>query len=195
MFVKSNYVTSAVEPHQWPDLPYPELCLAGRSNVGKSSFINSILNRKNLAYVGKTPGKTRLLNFYEIDEKYMLVDVPGYGYASLSGKELEQFGDMMEQYFQKRKQLKGLIQLVDLRHEPTNDDIQMYEYAKYYQLPVLIVATKADKVGKSQRAKQVKLIRDTLKVQDDKILIYSSITKEGLEEVQQAVLDMFSGQR
>ena len=195
MFDVSNYVTSAVLKEQWPDFDYPEVCMAGRSNVGKSSFINALLNRKNLAYVGKTPGKTRLLNFFEVDHKFMLVDVPGYGYASLSGAQLEQFGRMMDVYFEQRQQLKGLILLVDLRHTPTTDDLQMYQYARYYELPVLIVATKCDKISKNQRVKHLKAIREKLGVGDDKIIMFSSTTKEGLDDVKEAVLQLFYSKR
>ncbi len=195
MFHKSTYITSAVREDQWPVIGHAELCMAGRSNVGKSSFINALLNRKNLAYVGKTPGKTRLLNFFEINEKYMLVDVPGYGYASLSGTQLEQFGRMMEQYFARRAELKGLILLVDIRHKPTHDDLQMYQFAKHHELPVLIVATKCDKVSKNQRPKHLKEIREKLELSKDQILVFSSATKEGLEEVQEAILNMFHAKR
>lgn len=193
MFDRSNYITSAVHPHQWPKTGQPELCMAGRSNVGKSSFINALLNRKNLAYVGKTPGKTRLLNFFEINETYSLVDVPGYGFASISNDQLIQFGKMMDAYFDQREELRGLILLVDLRHEPTNDDLQMYQYAKYFDLPVLVVATKCDKVSKNQRAKHIKVIENKLNLGTDKLLLFSSTSKEGLEEVRSAVMDMFHG--
>lgn len=185
MFIKSDYLTSAVKVEQWPNLGYPEICMSGRSNVGKSSFINAILNRKNLAHVGKTPGKTKMLNFFVIDDKYMLVDVPGYGYASLSGKQLEQFGEMMEEYFNHRENLRAMIQLVDIRHSPTKDDVEMVQYAKDHKIRLVIVATKADKVGKSQRHKQLKMISEKLGVDMNNIFVFSSLTKEGLDKIRE----------
>lgn len=193
MFVKSDYLTSAVKVEQWPNLGYPEICMSGRSNVGKSSFINTITNRKNLAHVGKTPGKTRMLNFFTIDDKYMLVDVPGYGYASLSGAHLEAFGRMMEEYFNHRENLKAMIQLVDLRHSPTRDDVEMVEYAKAHKIRLVIVATKADKVGKSQRHKQLKMIAEKLDVDMNNIFVFSSLTKEGLEKIQERLQFIYEG--
>ena len=193
MFTKSEFLTSAVKVEQWPQLGYPEICMSGRSNVGKSSFINTITNRKNLAHVGKTPGKTRLLNFYSIDDKYMLVDVPGYGYASLSGGQLEQFGDMMEEYFNHRENLRAMVQLVDLRHVPTKDDVEMVKYAKEHKIRLVIVATKADKVGQSQRHKQLKAIAEKLGVDMNNIFVFSSLTKEGLDKIQQRLQYIYEG--
>lgn len=193
MFTKSEFLTSAVKVEQWPQLGYPEICMSGRSNVGKSSFINTITNRKNLAHVGKTPGKTRLLNFYAIDDKYMLVDVPGYGYASLSGNQLEQFGDMMEEYFNHRENLRAMIQLVDLRHVPTKDDVEMVKYAKEHKIRLVIVATKADKVGQSQRHKQLKQIAQKLEVDMNNIFVFSSLTKEGLDKIQERLQYIYEG--
>lgn len=193
MFTKSEFITSAVKVEQWPQLGYPEICMSGRSNVGKSSFINTITNRKNLAHVGKTPGKTRLLNFYAIDDKYMLVDVPGYGYASLSGNQLEQFGDMMEEYFNHRENLRAMIQLVDLRHVPTKDDVEMVKYAKEHKIRLVIIATKADKVGQSQRHKQLKQIAQKLEVDMNNIFVFSSLTKEGLDKIQQRLQYIYEG--
>lgn len=193
MFTKSEFLTSAVKVEQWPQLGYPEICMSGRSNVGKSSFINTITNRKNLAHIGKTPGKTRLLNFYSIDDKYMLVDVPGYGYASLSGGQLEQFGDMMEEYFNHRENLRAMVQLVDLRHVPTKDDVEMVKYAKEHKIRLVIVATKADKVGQSQRHKQLKAIAEKLGVDMNNIFVFSSLTKEGLDKIQQRLQYIYEG--
>lgn len=193
MFHKSEFITSAVKVDQWPQLGYPEICMSGRSNVGKSSFINALLNRKNLAHVGKTPGKTRLLNFFAIDDQFMLVDVPGYGYASLSGERLEMFGDMMEEYFNHRENLKAMIQLVDLRHVPTRDDVEMVQYAKDHKIRLVIIATKADKVGKSQRHKHLKAIAEKLDVDMKNIFVFSSLTKEGLEKIQERLMYIYTG--
>ena len=193
MFTNAKYLTSAVKEEQWPQSDFPEICMSGRSNVGKSSFINAICNRKNLAYVGKTPGKTRMLNFYTLEDKYMLVDVPGYGYASLSGKQLIDFGSMMDSYFLNRENLKAMIQLVDLRHVPTKDDVEMVRYAKEHKIRLVIVATKADKVGQSQRHKQLKQIAQKLEVDMNNIFVFSSLTKEGLDKIQERLQYIYEG--
>lgn len=193
MFNKAEYLTSAVKFEQWPETDFPEICMSGRSNVGKSSFINAITNRKNLAYVGKTPGKTRMLNFYTLEDQYMLVDVPGYGYASLSGKQLIEFGNMMEKYFNERKNLKAMIQLVDIRHKPTQDDLNMVEYAKANKIRLVIIATKADKVSKNQRHKQLKQIAEKLDVDINNIFVFSSLTKEGIEKIEERLRYIYEG--
>ena len=163
--------------------------LAGRSNVGKSSFINAITGRKKLAYVGNTPGKTRLLNFFNIDDRYMFVDVPGYGFANLSKAQLIAFGEMMEDYFANRIQKKGLLMLVDARHLPSEDDLGMLEYARYYEIPVCIVATKTDKVQASKRYHMLKQIRNALNLKSDEVLIpFSAQTKEGVDEVWEQII-------
>ncbi len=183
-FQKAELVISAPNRQSWPDSDLPEIVLAGRSNVGKSSFINAITGRKKLAYVGNTPGKTRLLNFFNLDDRYMLVDVPGYGFASLSKTQLMQFADMMEDYFANRWQKKGLVMLVDARHLPTEDDFSMLEYARYYQIPCCIVATKSDKVKPSRLAHQLKQLSKALELHEDEPLIpFSARTKKGIDEV------------
>ncbi len=183
-FQKAELVISAPNRQSWPDSDLPEIVLAGRSNVGKSSFINAITGRKKLAYVGNTPGKTRLLNFFNLDNRYMLVDVPGYGFASLSKTQLMQFADMMEDYFANRWQKKGLVMLVDARHLPSEDDFSMLEYARYYQIPCCIVATKSDKVKPSRLAHQLKQLRKALELHEDEPLIpFSARTKKGIDEV------------
>lgn len=176
-YFNANFITSAINKSQWPDHLLKEVVLAGRSNVGKSSLINSLCNRKNLAYTGNTPGKTRLLNFYNVDDKIVLVDVPGYGYAARSSNELNTFGEMMETYFNERDNLKALILIVDMRHKPTKDDIEMLEYAKSKKINTFVVATKFDKVKSSERDKQSKLICDTLGISN--LIHYSSVTKKG----------------
>ena len=146
---QSEYVLSAAWKSQWPDESLPEICLAGRSNVGKSSLINTLTNRRKLAHVSATPGKTRTLNFYEINHELRFVDVPGYGYAKVSMKIKESFGKMMEEYISSRPNLKGMVLIVDYRHPPTKDDVMMYEFVKYYHIPVIVVATKEDKLKRS----------------------------------------------
>ena len=178
-----TFVTSSTSKSNWPESSLPEFCLAGRSNVGKSSFINSIVNRKNLAYVGKTPGKTQFLNFYNIDNKLSMVDVPGYGYASRSFNKLIDFGDMMEDYFTLRENLKALFLIVDLRHKPTNDDITMIEYAKCKGIKIIVVATKLDKLKNSEISKQTKLVATTLQVPINNIVTFSSVTKYNTDKI------------
>ncbi len=181
---KAELVISAPNRESWPQSTLPELVLAGRSNVGKSSFINAITNRKKLAYVGNTPGKTRLLNFFNINDRYMFVDVPGYGFANLSKSQLIAFGEMMEDYFANREQKKGLLMLVDARHMPSEDDYGMLEYARYYEIPVCIVATKTDKVPPSKRRHMMNKLKEALDLRNDEALIpFSAQTKEGVDEV------------
>lgn len=190
-FKKAELMISAATKKQWPEHEMPEIVLAGRSNVGKSSFINTICERKKLAYVGNTPGKTRLLNFFNLDDKYVFVDVPGYGYANASKSQLIKFGEMMEDYFNERDSKKGLVLLVDARHKPTEDDITMLEFARYYDVKTVVVATKMDKLKNSQRRKQLNLIKDTLELEDEILIPFSSETKEGLEEVWKVLIPMF----
>ena len=193
-FQKAELVISAPDRRSWPDTHLPEIVLAGRSNVGKSSFINAMCGRKKLAYVGSTPGKTRLLNFFNLDDRYMLVDVPGYGYANISKQQLLQFGRMMEEYFNEREQKKGEVILVDAPHMPSEDDHTMLEYIRYFQLPISIVATKIDKVSKSRRAHQLSLIRKDLQLQDgEQLYPFSSATKEGEEAIWQAMKTILEG--
>lgn len=169
---------------QYPNNHQKEFLLVGRSNVGKSSFINTLLNRKNLAHISSHPGKTQTLNFYHINDEFYLIDVPGYGYAEVSKNIQAKFGKMMEEYLEKRDELQRVFMLVDLRHKPTEDDVMMYNFLKYYQIPVTIVATKADKVGTSKREKSKKQLLETLDlVVGDNVIVFSSVTKEGKEEV------------
>lgn len=179
----AEIVISAVSQKQYPGDRLPEIALAGRSNVGKSSFINKLINRKNLARTSSKPGKTQTLNFYKINEVFYFVDVPGYGYAKVSKKEREKWGVMMEEYFKTRETLKAVLLITDVRHEPTNDDIQMYHFLKHYDLRVIIVATKLDKVPKNKRASHVKRTKKALEMdEEDHLLPFSSETGEGKEE-------------
>ena len=174
----------AVRRSQYPENDKPEFMLVGRSNVGKSSFINAIVGRKNIAYTSGKPGKTQTLNFYLVNENFYLVDVPGYGYASVNKKTQEKFGKMIEEYLEKRDELIRVFMLIDFRHKPTEDDLLMYNFLKYYSIPVTIVATKVDKVGSSKIEKNKKVILDTLDlVVGDDLVVFSSVTKKGKEEV------------
>jgi len=175
---------SAVRRSQYPDSGLPEFIMLGRSNVGKSSFMNTIVNRKNLARISSRPGKTSTINFYNIENSFFLVDVPGYGYADTSKDEIRKFGLMVEEYLEKREELKRVFLLIDFRHKPTNDDVIMYNFLKYYQIPVTIVATKADKVGAKEKEKNIKNIKDILDiVVGDNLVLFSSVSKLGREEI------------
>ena len=179
-----SLVVSAVRRSQYPDDELPEFILLGRSNVGKSSFLNTLVNRKNLARISSKPGKTSTINFYNVEDKFYLVDVPGYGYADTSKEEVRKFGLMVEEYLEKRKELKRVFLLIDFRHSPSNDDKLMYDYLKYYQIPVTVVATKYDKVGAKEKEKNLKNLKDTLDiVVGDNIVYFSSVSKTGREEV------------
>ena len=154
MLIKeANLDIIAKRRSQYPDNGRPEFLLVGRSNVGKSSFINTILNRKNLAYTSSKPGKTQTLNFYGINGDFYLIDVPGYGYAATSKENRQKFGMMIEEYLETREQLKRVFMLVDFKIKPTEDDLLMYNFLKYYNVPVTVVATKADKVTGAKKQK------------------------------------------
>lgn len=176
----AEIVISAASKKQYPKAPMPEIALAGRSNVGKSSFINKMIQRKNLARTSSKPGKTQTLNFYIINEQFHFVDVPGYGYAKVSKKEREKWGHMMEEYFAEREQLRATALIIDIRHKPTEDDRLMYDYLKHFGLPVMVIATKLDKIKKGQRKKQLQMIQDVLEMEEEDALIpFSSETGEG----------------
>ena len=186
----ADILLSAANKSHYPQDDIPEVALAGRSNVGKSSFINTMLNRKNLARTSGKPGKTQLLNFFNIDDKLRFVDVPGYGYARVSKKEREKWGKMIEEYLTTRENLRAVVSLVDLRHEPSADDVQMYEFLKYYEIPVILVATKADKIPRGKWNKHESMIKK--KLDFDKIdifIIFSSVNKTGVEEACDAIFD------
>ena len=179
---KSELEAVAVKPMQYPEPSVPEIAFAGRSNVGKSSLLNLLTRRKNLARVSGSPGKTRTINFYRINDEFRIVDLPGYGYARVSKSESEKWGVMMESYLENREGLLKVIQLVDIRHKPSAQDVQMYDYLKYFNLDGIVVATKADKVSSNQRSKNILEIRKTLGMsKSDKIIPVSALKKSGHE--------------
>ncbi|MFJ5715559.1 ribosome biogenesis GTP-binding protein YihA/YsxC [Neobacillus sp. NPDC093127] len=181
--VSSDIVISAVKPEQYPETALPEFALAGRSNVGKSSFINKMLNRKGLARISSKPGKTQTLNFFLINEVLHFVDVPGYGYAKVSKTERAAWGKMIETYFTTREQLRAAVLIVDLRHPPSADDVMMYEFLKHYDIPCIIIATKADKIPKGKWQKHLKVTKETLDLDaGDHIIVFSSETGEGKDK-------------
>lgn len=182
--------TMATRISQYPDDNKKEFLLVGRSNVGKSSFINTLINRKNYARTSSKPGKTQTLNFYLVNELFYLVDVPGYGYASVSKETQHKFGMMIEEYLINRKNLQRVFMLIDYRHKPTEDDLLMFNFLKYYNLPVTIVATKYDKVNTSLRNRQDKVINNFFELKEnDNIIFFSSITKKGKDEIYNCIKD------
>ena len=176
-------IISAVRPEQYPTEGLPEFALAGRSNVGKSSFINKMIGRKSLARTSSKPGKTQTLNFYKIEEQLFFVDVPGYGYAKVSKSSREAWGKIIQQYMTERDQLRAVIQIVDLRHPPSADDCMMYDFLVNYNIPTIVIATKADKIPQGKWEKHKKIVRETLEMRSyDPLIIFSSEKGIGIEE-------------
>jgi GTP-binding protein len=189
---KSEFVTSAVTKDQYPISALPEIAMVGRSNVGKSSLINMLLNRKNLARTSSTPGKTQLINFFDIDGKFTLVDLPGYGYARVSKEQKKTWGTIIETYLKSRKNLLEVILLVDLRHKPTAEDVEMYKWIKSYGFNGIVVATKHDKIKKSQLNKHIKIIRDTLGMDENGVIVTSStMNRKGKYDVWEIFNELF----
>lgn len=185
---QSEFIISAVVPNQYPQDNRVEIAFVGRSNVGKSSLINTLVNRRKLVKVSGTPGKTRLVNFFLINNEFYFVDLPGYGYAKVSKSEKESWGKVIERYLTGREQLKKVMLLVDCRHKPTGDDIIMYKWIKHYNYDAIIVATKIDKLKKAELRKNLKVIRETFELSDDEeILTFSSLKKLGKEELLDAI--------
>ncbi len=167
----------AVKASQYPSDDVAEIAFAGRSNVGKSSLLNLLTNRKSLARVSGSPGKTRTINFYRVNKQFRIVDLPGYGYAKVSKSMSKDWGPMMEEYFQKRQGLKKVIQLVDIRHAPSAQDVQMYDYLRHYGFDGIVVATKADKVSRNEMQKCISVIRKTLQLKPEDLVIPVSALK------------------
>lgn len=177
-------IGSFVREEQFPEDGLPEFALAGRSNVGKSSFINRMIGRKAMARISSKPGKTQQLNFYRIEEQLYFVDVPGYGYAKVSKSERAAWGKMIEKYFMGREQLRAVVLIVDIRHNPTGDDQMMYDFLKHYNIPVIVIATKADKIPKGKWDKHKKNVREVLEMEkEDPLIVFSSEKGLGLEQV------------
>lgn len=197
MIIKSSELKTVCGPtSKLPQTELPEIAFAGRSNVGKSSLINSLLNRKNLARTSSSPGKTVTINFYEINEEFYLVDLPGYGYAKASLEARAKWGKMIEKYLRTREQLRAVVLLVDIRHAPTKDDVMMFEWIRSSGLEMVIALTKLDKIKRSQKDKQIKLIKEALGIgggkdaeKGIKIVPFSSETKAGREQL----LDIIEG--
>lgn len=191
---QARFIISAVSKNQYPRGNLREIAFVGRSNVGKSSLINVLVNRRKLAKISSIPGKTRLINFFLINEKFYFVDLPGYGYAKVSKSERDSWGEFIESYLANRKQLKCIVMLVDLRHKPTKDDITMYKWINYYNYKAIIVATKMDKISKNQLNKNIKIIKSTLNIKGEhKFLTFSSLTKQNRDELLNQIQDTVEG--
>ena len=187
---------SATKRHQYPAEGLPEIALVGRSNVGKSSCVNALLNRRNFARTSQTPGKTRTINFYLINNEFYFVDLPGYGYAKVAKSEKDKWGNIMETYLGDREELCAIFLLVDIRHEPTNDDVMMYEWIKHFGYECVVIATKADKISRGQYQKHMSIIRKKLQLEkDEKIKVYRRITEVKsiieLENIKDELIDRF----
>lgn len=185
---KAEYVASAVKYEQYPKDGLPEIAMAGRSNVGKSSLINSFLGRRNLARTGNTPGKTQTLNFYRVNDAWFLVDLPGYGYAKVAKTVNAQWGPMMENYLKKREELRAVIQILDIRHAPSAEDREMHEWLRVRQVPTMVVATKADKIARGQWLKHLQVIARDLQIPDVSVILpFSSQSGAGKKELNEAL--------
>ena len=188
----SEIVVSAIKKEQYPAEGLPEIALVGRSNVGKSSATNALLNRRNFARTSQTPGKTRTINFYKINNEFYFVDLPGYGYAKVSKSEKDKWGVIMERYLQDRQELCAIFLLVDIRHEPTNDDVMMYEWIKHFGYNCVVIATKADKISRGQYQKHISIIRKKLNLaKDEKVIPLSSSKKTGVEDVWNEIIAQY----
>lgn len=184
VLVKSvEFVKSAVKPPQFPDGDLPEIAFAGRSNVGKSSLINVLVNRKNLVRTSSTPGRTQLINFFTVNDNFMLVDLPGYGFAKVPLAVKKEWGPMVETYLKKRHSLRGVVLIFDIRRTPSEEDRQMLQWLRSYGIPPVLVVTKCDKVSKLERAKQSGVIAQTLEVKRDELTFFSAHNREGTESV------------
>ena len=193
MKIRSSEIeVSAVRKEQYPKEGLPEIALVGRSNVGKSSATNALLNRRNFARTSQTPGKTRTINFYKINNEFYFVDLPGYGYAKVSKSEKDKWGVIMERYLQDREELCAIFLLVDIRHEPTNDDVMMYEWIKHFGYNCVVIATKADKISRGQYQKHISIIRKKLQLEkDEKVIPLSSSKKTGVEDVWNEIIAQY----
>ena len=188
MIIKSaEFVTSAVKPSQYPPAVLPEIAFAGRSNVGKSSLINTLVNRKRLVKTSSTPGRTQLINFFNINEKFSFVDIPGYGYAKVPAAVKKKWGPMIETYITTRKTLKGVVLIMDLRRTPGPEEMNMLDWLNHYGIPSVPVLTKSDKLSKTRQQKQLKEISNTLSADKDNFILFSAKSRQGKDEVWDAV--------
>ncbi|MGP1442054.1 MAG: ribosome biogenesis GTP-binding protein YihA/YsxC [Anaerovoracaceae bacterium] len=193
--LKAELTAVAVKNSQYPPEDRPEIAFAGRSNVGKSSLLNMLVNRKQLARVSGSPGKTQTVNFYDINDTFRIVDLPGYGYAKVSKSKSSEWGPMIENYLINRKNLRRVIQLVDVRHAPSAQDIQMYDFLKYYGLDGTVVATKSDKLSKNEVGRNLRMIKEKLDMTPGGIIIpISSLKKTGGELLLEHIDDLIDAE-
>jgi len=184
LIIKSTeFIKSAVKPNQYPEGDLPEIAFAGRSNVGKSSLINVLVNRKNLVRTSSTPGRTQLINFFNVNGTFTLVDLPGYGFARVPLAVKKEWGPMMETYFAKRANLRGVVLILDVRRTPVAEDSQMLQWLRAYDIPALLVVTKCDKVSRNEQGKQADIIARTLGVLKSELCFFSAHTRNGTESV------------
>jgi GTP-binding protein len=188
LIIKSaEFVTSAVKPSQYPPAVLPEIAFAGRSNVGKSSLINTLVNRKRLVKTSSTPGRTQLINFFNINEKFSFVDIPGYGYAKVPASVKKNWGPMIETYITTRKTLKGVVLIMDIRRIPKREEMNMLDWLNHYDIPSVPVLTKSDKLSKTRQQKQLAEIANTLSVDKNNLILFSAKSRQGKDEVWGAV--------
>ncbi|MEG0842828.1 MAG: ribosome biogenesis GTP-binding protein YihA/YsxC [Romboutsia sp.] len=194
MKIRSSEITmSAISKSQYPEEGIPEIALVGRSNVGKSSTVNTLLNRRSFARISQTPGKTRTINFYLINKEFFFVDLPGYGYAKVAKSEKDKWGTIMERYLEDRDELCAIFLLVDIRHEPTNDDVMMYDWIKHFGYNCVVIATKADKISRGQYQKHISIIRKKLNLEStEKVIPISSLKKTGVEDVWDEIVRQYN---
>jgi GTP-binding protein len=184
LIIKSTeFIKSAAKPAHYPPADFPEIAFAGRSNVGKSSLINVLVNRKNLVRTSSTPGRTQLINFFAVNGQFSLVDLPGYGYARVPLAVKKEWGPMMETYLSTRPNLRGVVLIFDIRRTPVAQDRQMIDWLRSYDIPPLLVVTKCDKVSRNERARQAAVIADSLGVERGELTFFSTITREGKDEI------------
>lgn len=195
MHIKNvTFIKSAVKPAHYPPPELPEIAFVGRSNVGKSSLVNLLVNRKNLVRTSNTPGRTQLINFFCVNEEFMLVDLPGYGFAKVPLAVKKEWGPMIEAYLSKRETLRGVVLILDVRREPSVEDIQMLDLLRFHGIHPILVITKCDKVSKNERKRQTQIISSTLQVQESEFLFFSALSREGVETIWGAIEPLISGQ-
>jgi len=185
--LSAEFVTSATKPDQYPPVNYPEIAFAGRSNVGKSSLINTLVNRKRLVKTSSTPGRTQLINFFDINNLITFVDLPGYGYAKVPTAVRKKWGPMIETYLSNRRTLKGVVVIMDIRRIPRQEEHELIEWLKYFSIDGILVLTKTDKLSKSKRLKQHNAIAEALTIDPDKLILFSAKSRQGRDAVWDAL--------
>ena len=193
--LSAEFVTSAVKPAQYPPVKYPEMAFAGRSNVGKSSLINTLVNRKHLVKTSSTPGRTQLINFFNINNNLTFVDLPGYGYAKVPAAVRKNWGPMIETYLSTRKTLKGVVVIMDIRRIPRQEEHDLIDWLKYFSIAGILVLTKTDKLSKPKRLKQHIAIAQALAVDPDKLILFSAKSRQGKDAIWDAIISLTEPKR